>query len=204
MTKENHVNLDKIGKLTDIKAILFDFYGVIKSDGQKAWLAENGYEFAGRLRQADDDRCAGKISRGEYLAVFSEVSGKRTGEIYDRMVELAKIDPTMIEFMAELKKSYKLGLLTNSSDNTRKYIEQAELDKLFDEMVFSHEVGMIKPDRKIYEYALKKLAVKPEQVVFIDDKPENVAAAKKLGIRGIIFKSTKKLKQDFLEGGLSF
>ena len=55
---------------------------------------------------------------------------------------------------------------------------------------------MRKPAEDIYQYALKELALKPEQAVFIDDDPENVEAANKVGINGIIYSNPDQLKND--------
>jgi putative hydrolase of the HAD superfamily len=60
---------------------------------------------------------------------------------------------------------------------------------IFDAYTLSYEVGAIKPDRAIYEDAVRKAACRPEEAVFIDDMAENVEAAAALGIKGIVFKS---------------
>ena len=67
-----------------------------------------------------------------------------------------------------------------------------KLRKFFDLLIYSCDVKARKPDSKIYKIALKKLKVRPEEAVFIDDKHENVNSAKKLGIHGIIFKNNKQ------------
>ncbi len=66
----------------------------------------------------------------------------------------------------------------------------------FDVKVFSCIEGVIKPDRKIYEITLKKLGVKPEEVVFVDDKEENVKAAQDIGINTILFKNSEQFKKE--------
>ena len=56
------------------------------------------------------------------------------------------------------------------------------LCKLFDKMYLSHELGLRKPDIKIFEYILKEQKLKAEEVFFIDDSPQHIASAKKIGI----------------------
>ncbi len=62
---------------------------------------------------------------------------------------------------------------------------------------------MVKPDMEIYEYVLKELNAKSEECVFIDDKAENIEAAEKLGIHGIVFENKEQLKQDLEELGVT-
>ena len=52
---------------------------------------------------------------------------------------------------------------------------------------------MLKPNPKFFEIALSRAGVKPQQALFTDDKPENVAAAEALGIRSHLFTDTKEL-----------
>jgi putative hydrolase of the HAD superfamily len=54
--------------------------------------------------------------------------------------------------------------------------------KLFDKMYLSHELGLRKPDVKIFEHILKEQTLKSEEVFFIDDSPQHIASAKKIGI----------------------
>jgi putative hydrolase of the HAD superfamily len=61
---------------------------------------------------------------------------------------------------------------------------------MFDDMLFSAEVGLAKPDRRIYELALDRLQARPAEAIFIDDVQENVEAAQAIGMAGIRFQST--------------
>ena len=67
---------------------------------------------------------------------------------------------------------------------------------LMDGGVFSCYVGIIKPDPAIYTGLFRKYDLIPEECVFIDDKPENVQAAKDLGMAGIVFSSYDQAKGD--------
>ena len=83
---------------------------------------------------------------------------------------------------------YRTALITNNAhefrDGWRKLVPA---DELFQVIVDSSEVGMRKPDPRIFELALARLGgVAPERALFLDDAPSNVAAAQKLGIRGVV------------------
>jgi len=97
----------------------------------------------------------------------------------------------------DLKKSYRLGLLSN---HAREWIEYCEdkfkYSNLFDAILYSYEVGLRKPQPKIFDMMLKKMNTKPNRCLFIDDNKENVDSANKLGIKAIKFQTTEKLIED--------
>ena len=72
----------------------------------------------------------------------------------------------------------------------------------FDGIVISGEEGVIKPDPRIFELLLSRYALVPEQTVFIDDNPDNAAAAHALGIHGIHFRSAETLRRELAALGL--
>lgn len=92
---------------------------------------------------------------------------------------------------------YKLGLLSN---HAKEWVEYCEITykyhKLFHKTLYSFEVGLAKPSRDIFLLVLKKLKVKPEECIFIDDNKQNLAASKQLGIRPIHFTSAANLKKN--------
>ncbi len=66
----------------------------------------------------------------------------------------------------------------------------------FDHHIFSAEVRAIKPDRAIYEHTMKVLGVKPQETIFIDDREENLTAARAIGIRALRYQGVELLRQD--------
>ena len=69
----------------------------------------------------------------------------------------------------------------------------------FDQVTFSCELGILKPEREIYEYALRGLGVAPAEALFLDDRPENIEAARGLGLHTELFTTW----EDFQEGHFS-
>ncbi len=63
---------------------------------------------------------------------------------------------------------------------------------MFDDMIFSAEVGLANPDRRIYELAVERLNVPPAEALFIDDVQENIEAAQAIGMVGIRFTDTEQ------------
>jgi epoxide hydrolase-like predicted phosphatase len=100
----------------------------------------------------------------------------------------------------ELKPKYKIGILSNISNHQwfREYFTKEEL-AMFDEVVLSIDAGVVKPDPRIFELITEKLKAELKEVVFIDDRMKNVGAAKKLGMKAILYEDTPKLKQKLQE-----
>lgn len=89
----------------------------------------------------------------------------------------------------ELKKSYRLGLLTNAERGAMQHAARKGLlpDVQWDAVIDSSVLGVIKPERKIYEIAERMAGVDPEEIFFTDDVKEHVLAAKKRGWQGLVF-----------------
>jgi putative hydrolase of the HAD superfamily len=99
------------------------------------------------------------------------------------------LDEDLIIYLRNLRPDCKTALLSNAWDNLRQQIEEIwKIDDAFDHILISAEVGMIKPDRPIFERLLSDLGVKPAEAVFVDDFPQNVAAAKEVGLEAIHFR----------------
>ena len=66
----------------------------------------------------------------------------------------------------------------------------------FDKLILSYNMKIRKPHPRIYKHALKLANTTPKRTIYIDDRPELIEGARKLGINGIIFKNLKQLKKD--------
>jgi epoxide hydrolase-like predicted phosphatase len=95
----------------------------------------------------------------------------------------------VVHKMRELKdRGLRIGLLTNNvkefGDNWRAMFP---IDELCEDVVDSSHVGMRKPDREIYALTCERLAVAPEETVFVDDNADNIAAAREFGMGVVHF-----------------
>jgi epoxide hydrolase-like predicted phosphatase len=95
----------------------------------------------------------------------------------------------MVEVVRELRAAgYRTGLVTNNAaEFAGAWRPLLPLEELFDAVVDSSEVGMRKPDPRIYHHALERLGgVPPGRAVFLDDYAGNVEAARRLGMHGVL------------------
>jgi len=115
-----------------------------------------------------------------------------------------KADPAMLAWQVQLKQRGLLtAIVSNMGDSVLEQMER-EFDWLsrFDVLVWSYQLRVAKPDPAIYHYALKKLGTRPEETLFLDDRPVNVEAAVALGMKGVVFSTVEKLRHDLAESGL--
>lgn len=125
-----------------------------------------------------------KLPSSEYERVRDEFFG---GDVLDREI---------LNFLRSIKPKYRTGLISNAWSGLRDYIQRERFDDAFHLMVISAEVGVAKPDPKIYQIALEQVQVKAGEAVFVDDVLENIEACEQVGMRGIHFKSPETtLKQ---------
>src|SRR5262249_51358268 len=93
---------------------------------------------------------------------------------------------------------YRLLLLSNTNDlHARRFLAQFDqLLRPFDHLVLSHQVGVRKPRPGIFAHAQRLADCAPEEIVFIDDLPANVAAAIAFGWQGIVYTDIDALRRD--------
>ncbi|MBG56187.1 MAG: HAD family hydrolase [Deltaproteobacteria bacterium] len=103
-----------------------------------------------------------------------------------------------VKILSELKeKRVLLYILSNWSAETYPIAEERfDFLSWFDGKIISGEVGIVKPDLEIYKLLIKRYGLNPQKTVFIDDKDENIKAAKLVGIYGIQFQNASKLRKD--------
>lgn len=145
----------------------------------------------------------GKLSEDEYIKKFLEITKWNISiEDFKNVVRkvLKKKIPGTIDILRELKKHYKLVLL---SDNVREwvdYILKVNKDlEIFDYKFFSYELESIKEDNITFVKVLDKIKAKPEEVFFIDDSLENIKSAESIGVTGVQFTTAEELEQKLKE-----
>ncbi len=109
-----------------------------------------------------------------------------------------------VDILHELKRRrYALYGLSNYGVETFQRVRHDHpFLECFDAVVLSGELGLVKPDPRIYLAFLQRVGRKAEECVFIDDSQPNVAAARQLGFDGIRFESAAQLRQELFERGL--
>lgn len=199
-----------------ISTILFDIGGVLLTNGwdrqqRDAVLARFGLdsaEFEHRHAELDQAWERDEISADEYLrrTVFYEARSFTPAEFLDAIKEQSRVlADSALGILRQVSASaeYVLATVNNEARALNEYrLKTFNLLDEFDAFFSSCYLGVRKPDRRIYQIALDVLERDPEHAVFIDDRPENVAAAASLGIHAIRYEGSAKLEKDLAALGV--
>jgi epoxide hydrolase-like predicted phosphatase len=113
--------------------------------------------------------------------------------------------PKVLKTLKKLKKKYRLILLSNTDVKHVEFIKKRFPELFFfDGYVLSYEVGLMKPDPRIYEIALEKAKARAGECLFIDDLEENIEVAAEMGIQTILLKPQTDLEAELRQLNLSF
>jgi putative hydrolase of the HAD superfamily len=99
--------------------------------------------------------------------------------------------PEVMDAISGLRKNgYKTGFLSNTEPEAAAYFYERQLDALFDARVLSCEVGVSKPDEQIYLMLANRLQLLPSQILFLDDRSENIDGARNAGMAAVCVDTT--------------
>ena len=183
-----------------IKNVVFDLGRVLVDFDPEGYLHSFGYDedtvqrllkvvFGPRWRFYD---------RGDYAAVtdLSEELAREFPADADLIRQVLRPDWVKIHtlkedstvYLHELKaRGYRVYMLSNLAKESYDYIHRYDFFNELDGGVFSYQERVCKPEEKIYRTLLERYALQPEETLFFDDSAENIEAAQRIGIHGIVF-----------------
>jgi len=196
-----------------IKAILFDVGGVYLEGSFNDFLQK-----ANGVLGVDKDSNSKKevtfdpgLNRGEttveecfkkYFGV--EINSGQMRKIIGLWTSTWQLSDEMEKLVIKLKRNYKLAVLSNSDLlNSQNYTKKGWYSH-FDLLVLSHERGVLKPEKRIYEITIKELGVGAKECLFIDDQEDCLKPAKEMGMETILFRSISQLKEDLRNKNIKF
>ena len=137
----------------------------------------------------------GAIKRGHERTGIAKA---KIRELLDVIPKALTLKTETLDLIKELKKkNHKLYVLSNMFSEAADYLEKRySFWDLFDGIVFSARIKLIKPSPEIYHYILNKFDLKPEECIFFDDLKDNVDAAIAEGINGIHFQSIEQARAE--------
>ncbi|KUK76593.1 MAG: HAD-superfamily hydrolase, subfamily IA, variant 1 [candidate division WS6 bacterium 34_10] len=130
----------------------------------------------------------------EYLGIDSD------DELIEKLTKYRthgdyKLHKGVKENLKRLSKNYKLGVLSNSLPSRRHHeLKIDDIDKYFDQIIISSEVGVRKPNKEIYEIAIEKSGFKKDEILYIDDKESYLNGALDAGIQNVVLYKTESKK----------
>ena len=188
-----------------IEAVIFDWGGVLIDDPAASRL-----RYCADVLSAPKDALAEMIARSmpdfqrgvisedtfwEQVCAELNVPTPKGRSLWGDGFDAAYIArPEMFAFAAKLqRRGCKTAVLSNTEAPAVEYFARMGYD-MFDSLVFSCSEGVRKPERRIYEIAVEKVASPPGRTVYIDDDPKYVEAAKQAGLNTILFETVKQVK----------
>jgi len=187
----------------NIRAVFFDLGGVIlrtEYQAPRQHLAERlGMEYDDLVKIVFDSDSGIKATMGEinsdqhWDSVMKRLKrpASELDSIREEFFAGDILDRTLLDYLRSLRGKYKTGLISNAWGDLRDYIVREKFDDAFDRMIISAEVGVAKPEPKIFKIALEQFGVRPNQAVFVDDFLINIEGCEKVGMKGIHFKDSE-------------
>ena len=115
----------------------------------------------------------------QHLALSDEQADELMRDFWTWYV--GTLDQALLDWFAGQRPARLTGILSNSGPGAREAERHWGFEDITDDIVYSHEVGLTKPDPAIYVLTAHRLGVEPQEIVFLDDHPPNVAAARAVG-----------------------
>ncbi len=177
------------------KALIFDCFGVLYWDDLNRLynlVSPDKFQDLNDIMHACDH---GYITQADFLVQVGALAGISVDAVAVVMHDKHRRNEHIIQRVRELRASYKIGLLTNMGPGTLDDIfDEKERAELFDVVVVSSEVGMIKPSRDIFELISEQLGIPAGETIFIDDRSVNTDGAERTGMKTILFTTNKQFE----------
>lgn len=209
--------------MQNIKNIIFDYGNVIfnidftkVAEAWKRLGINNADKFYGHREQDPVFNLLerGEISVEDFRDKIRELSGKP--DLTDEQIDDAwnkiflDIPQGNHELLKKVKAKYRTFLLSNINaihyDYVHSYLQKefgmANNDELFEKVYYSHLVGKRKPDAEIFEQVLAENNLNPTETLFIDDSPQHLETAQKLGMQTYLMTAPDNIQQFFKTNGL--
>lgn len=188
-----------------IKAVLFDFGGVVSETGKHGFIRQLIAELYHRPEadvKIQDLHVALRRGVASEEAFFAELNRRYGGLVTKEQFvikanALVRLSPEVQELARKLKQhGIKTGLFSNVFDMNARELRRRGVYRGFDPVILSCEEGYVKPEPEIYQIALKRLGMQAKEVLFIDDQEKCLPPAKKLGMHTILATSSQQIVDD--------
>ncbi len=187
-----------------IRAVIWDLGGVLlrthDRSGRERWEKKLGLaprELEAIVFGCDMSRQA-FVGRAEVEDIWQAVADqlgvpeKDRAQMEQDFWSGDQIEHGLVSFIRQLRPAYKTGLISNAWNPLRSLMAEWEIADAFDHLTISAEIGIAKPDPRIYAHSLDALQVVPQQAIFVDDFVENITAAHKFGLHTVHFKQPEQ------------
>jgi HAD superfamily hydrolase (TIGR01509 family) len=142
----------------------------------------------------------GRLTSDEFFETLGELfHGRYTREqlVAAWNAIIREENSAIVPIVDAVQARYSTAVLSNTSPtHFQKAYDTTTIIKKFSNRYLSFQIGAVKPDPEVYNYVLRDLSTEPSTIVLIDDVAENVEAAGRCGMVGILFEDVAKLEKD--------
>lgn len=189
-----------------IKAIVFDYSGVIAPSYVSSWIRKNFPNDDLKIKKFNEYSIMwdmGEMDYEKYNNLLSEITKIPSEEIWNTFFKHIQPFQGVIELIKILKKNYKIILFSNNfAPNLRKIIKNQNIENLFDEIIISSDYHMVKPQKDFFDLLLSIARIDKSEAIFFDDRIINVDAANKFGIKSFTFVDADTVKKDLSKNNI--
>lgn len=182
-----------------IQALLFDNFGVLMDPVYDTFRNSVPPEVFQQIVAAGSLSDAGKITN-EQRNLMVQAALQPLGRDAMREIQIAmsrsQRNMALFDFIKSHRDQYKMAIVSNASANVLDLYRGIDLSNYFDQVIWSYQVGMVKPQPGIYRLAAERLGVEPNKCVFIDDRTSNVDGARAVGMQGIQYCDFNQFKRE--------
>ncbi|HET6864246.1 MAG TPA: HAD-IA family hydrolase [Candidatus Saccharimonadales bacterium] len=182
-----------------IKAVIFDFFGVLSLRGSESFRKthfKDDKEKFSKAQELNDEYNRGIIGYDDFIHGLAKLGEVAREEVLE-FTENYQPNSELLDYIkTELKPNYKIGIISNAGEDWVLKILGKESEDLFDDIVLSYKVGLIKPEPAIYETSACNLGVNEEECVFIDDILRYCQGAEQVGMNSIWYQDFDSFKAD--------
>ena len=188
-----------------IRAVIFDYSGVLAYLPDDSAYKQLADRYGVRLRTFRRLLFGGNSFR---LALLGEISAEHhwsttarllrippmdVPEFIEAIWQMDELDEELLALIGCLRKRFKVGLLSNAASDLRQVLAaRPGIVGSFDDLVISSEVGLVKPDVRIFELAVQRLGVSPEEVLLVDDLEQNIVGAQRAGLQVLHYRNSQQ------------
>ncbi len=183
--------------MSKIKAIIFDCFGVLTTDSWQSFRDEfcdtdEQFYQAKLLDNAANNKSISYDTLIEELAKLVNVDRARIAELFNSR---NNANLKLFEYIRdELKPKFSIGMLSNAAENWLNEMFEDWQVALFDSVVLSCDLGVVKPAPGMYQAICDKLGLSPDECVFIDDVEAYCRVAEDLGMKSVVYTGFEDLK----------
>lgn len=194
-----------------IKCVMFDVGGVLMDDSidpvYKSLNRKIGKRVFERTKYVHQQALLGKITPQRRFTMLSRKCSIPAGKLRKMLtyeyIRIIKVNRDAVKIAERLRKNdYRTPIISNMTEMAKQVNKKRGLFVDFSPVILSCDVGMVKPQKRIYRLALKRVRAKPEECIYIEDRKEFLAAPKSLGINVIHFRSAAQLERDLRKLGV--